>query len=459
MTTRRAFLTALATLGGSLTPLGRCLGAAVRQSESATPQMRFVFFLQGNGFYPDHIQPAGIDLPPQPTKLEDRALRDRVLPRAIAPLQEFTDRMALVHGLSGRVAGPPPHSADFGALGCYPQRKSAYDETVDAALAKALPGIFSHVGLGVCDIPDASVIYNVSASGPGKVLSTQCQPLLAYQRLFGSTATGDARLAFDAKTSILDFLAKDVRRLHSQFNAAEKEKLEYYLNALESMSARQASLARAGERLSTEGHLPDSAKLPSGVGGFAHLDAQFSIAASALIAGLTNVVTLSSGSGLGFVGIKCDGADLGFAPGAINLHGVGHGTSFCGENWKTLHIAIQHRHAQSLAGFLKQLDAVPEGGGTMLDNTLVIYMSDQAEGHHPQCFEWPFILIGDLGGRLKTRGRYLRFPWYRQPGHRTTANLFTSLLHAAGAPRDRFGLEDTSLADLDQSGPLEELLV
>jgi hypothetical protein len=68
------------------------------------------------------------------------------------------------------------------------------------------------------------------------------------------------------------------------------------------------------------------------------------------------------------------------------------------------------------------------------------------------------LLIGDLAGRLKTRGRYLRYPWYQKPGHRTLAHLFTTLLHAAGAPQERFGVADQDLLDLDQNGPLHELL-
>ncbi|MHC4956270.1 MAG: DUF1552 domain-containing protein [Planctomycetota bacterium] len=459
MTTRRDFLRSAAffTGGATLSLLARSLGATVRASESGSRPLRFVFFLQGNGFYPDEIQPRGIDLPREPTRLEDRPLKGHALPRAIEPLEPFKDRLAIVHGLSARVTGPPPHSANFGALGCYPGRKHAFGETIDAALAKALPSIFPHVGLGVSDRADDAVIYNVSARSRGKALPTQCQPALAYQRLFASAATGNARKAFDAKTNILEFLAEDVRRLKPQLNAAEKGKLDYYLDALKSMGDRQAALVSATERIAKYG-AQDPREFPKGAGGFAHLEAQFSIAANSLMAGLTNVVTISSGAGLEFMGIKVDGSELGFAPGPINLHGVGHGTGFCGKTSKELHIAIHRRQALALAGFLNRLAAVPEGEGTLLDNTLVVYMSDQAESHHPQCFEWPVILIGDLGGRLRTRGRYLRYPWYRNPGHRATANLYTTFLHAAGAPRDRFGLADAALADLDQDGPLDELI-
>ena len=420
--------------------------------------MRFVFFLQGNGIYPNQIQPEGIARPKKPGQLEDLSLDGHTLPTSIAPLEPFKNRLTLLHGLSNRVAGPPSHSADFGALGCYPQRHHAFGETIDAVLAKTHPGIFPYLGLGVSGRADDNVIYNVSAWDKGKALPTQCQPLLAYQRIFAGTSTGDARKAFDAKTNILDFLADDVRRLQSNLNSTEKEKLDFYLEAFESMGERQAKLIEAGERISKSGKTLDPTKFPSGAGGFDHLDAQFSIAASSLIAGMTNVVTISSGSGRQFSSIEVDGEDLGFAPGPIGLHGIGHGGSFCGQTSEALHIAIRNRHTQSLAAFLKQLDSVPEGDGTMLDNTLVIYLSDHGESHHPQCFEWPVLVFGDLGGRLKPGNRYLRYPWYREAGHRTIANFYNTILHAADAPRERFGLADFSLTDLDQDSPLNELL-
>ncbi len=458
MKTRRHFLKSTALVTGGLSPFARSLGAIIRAGEAGARPMRFVFFLQGNGIYPNQIQPEGIARPKEPSALEDLPLTGHALPKSIAPLEPFKDRLTLLHGLSGRVAGPPSHSADFGALGCYPQRHHVFGETIDAALAKAHSGIFPHVGLGISGRADDNVIYNVSAWDKGKALPTQCQPILAYQRLFAGSSTGDARKAFDAKTNILDFLADDVRRLKTDLNSSEKEKLDYYLRAFESMGERQAKLVKAGERIGKTGKTLDPTNFPSGAGGFAHLEAQFSIAAGTLIAGMTNVVTISSGSGLGFSGIEVDGGELGFAPGPVGLHGIGHGSSFCGQTSEELHIAIRHRHTQALAEFLTQLEAVPEGDGTMLDNTLVIYLSDHGEGHHPQCFEWPFLVIGNLGGRLKAGNRYLRYPWYREAGHRTTANFYNTLLHAVGTPRERFGLADFSLKDLDQDSPLDELL-
>ena len=114
---------------------------------------------------------------------------------------------------------------------------------------------------------------------------------------------------------------------------------------------------------------------------------------------------------------------------------------------------------ENIAKFIKKLESIPEGNGTMMDNTLIVYMSDSAEGHHPVNQEWPFVLIGDLGGRLKLGDRYLRYPWYGKPGHQTIASLYLSLLEGVGERRQTFGLHDSGLKDLNQDGPLKEILV
>ena len=94
----------------------------------------------------------------------------------------------------------------------------------------------------------------------------------------------------------------------------------------------------------------------------------------------------------------------------------------------------------------------------MLDNTLIVYLSDSGEAHHPSLYEWPVVLIGSLGGRLKTGGRYLQFPDYGTNAHRTTANLYCTLLHVAGRPRDAFGLADAGLRDVKPADPLPKVL-
>ena len=428
---------------------------AAENAERYAPK-RFVFVMEGNGFNPQQAQPTTIprkrnaqsrnDVP----SLQDISLADHELSEAMQPLNDFKERLTVIQGLSSRICGGG-HSNNFGALGVYSSKAGAFGETIDMALAKALPSIFSQVGLGISDKPDHSIVYNTSVLDRGKKVPTQCRPDLAYQQLFGSVADGEAASAFHAKTNLLDFMVDDVKRLERRLNSAEREKLGDYLNAFESMRNRQSRLLDNEDALRQ--HKPDmNDKYVSEVE-TDRLEAQFDIGAAALISGLTNVLTIASGCGDPFFSVKFTGLGINFGK-----HAIGHGGSYNGMTWEEMAIKIRRFHFELMADLARKLDSVPEGDGTMLDNTVIVYLSDAAEGHHSWCWEWPFVVLGDLGGRLKTRGRFLCYPRYGDSGHRTVANLYTNFLHAAGAPRDRFGLADPSLNHLDQDGPLAELM-
>ena len=452
---RRTFFRG-ATLGAGgvfFAPFLRQLEAASESSKNKPA--RVLFFVQGNGMYPDQIQPEGIERPTEPDKLEDRTLAGHKFAKSVAPLEPFADRMAFIHGLSGRVA-LGNHGCGMGALGCFPSPKDAFAETIDAAMAKALPGIFFHSGLGVVTNPETSIIYNVSARGKGIPLPTQCSPLGAHKTLFSISGGAEERKKFNANTQLLDFLAEDVKRMQQRLNSDEKQKLDHYLNAFESMSGRQGSLMKLQERISMVA--PEiSERFGTNAFAFDRMEAQFEVAAGAFIAGLTNVVTVSSGAGRNEVGVSFDGSELDLGAGPIPAHEVGHQKTIQETPAAELHIRTRRRHCEKLAAFVRKLESIPEGDGTMMDNTLIVYLSDAADQHHAKAYEWPIIVIGDLGGRLKTTNRYLRYPWHGQKGHRTVANFYTTLLHAVGDRRDRFGLSDLTLQDIDQEGPLTEL--
>jgi len=410
-----------------------------------------VFVMQSNGINPAHLLPAGVERPrngrPTNDVLEEVALKDRALHSAIEPLTPFRDRLALLHGLSGRIA-LSDHSANHGALGCCPANKGPMSQTIDSAMGDALPATFRHVALGL-NGRDEAMNYAYSASGPGKAVPIVCSPDLAYKSLFGSVADGAAKAAFDRRTDLLDFMAQDVKRSRAALAGEEKAKLDRYLESFESLRDRQRELVSMGETLRR--NAPQLGDKIRSTTSSVVLETQFEIAAGALIAGLTNVVTLASGGG---------GQAFGKFPefGIPDLHHIGHGGSYGDKNFEQCFVELRRFHTKLIAGLAAKLQAVKEGDGTMLDHTLIVYLSDSGESHHPSLYEWPVLLLGNLGGRLKTAGRFLRFPKYGAKGHRTMANLFCTLLHAAGKPRDTFGIADPGLKDIDRTGPLNELL-
>ena len=120
--------------------------------------------------------------------------------------------------------------------------------------------------------------------------------------------------------------------------------------------------------------------------------------------------------------------------------------------------AVERLHLDGIAEMAGKLDSIPEGDGTMLDHTLIVYMSCSGGDHHGGQADWPFLLVGGSSGRLRM-GRYLEFPKYREGGHRTIGNLYLSFMKAAGMnPPVSFGQPDSNLKDLDLAGPLAELM-
>ncbi len=464
MTTGRRDVLKGLTLGAGglvLAPILSRLEA--RAAGRAVTAKRFVFVVESNGVPPQQLAPSGVTRKPRaqrpgdgPETLVDLPLRGRELPFSLAPVKPWQDRVTIVQGLSGRVCGGG-HSNNFQALGAFGAGRAnggesvaVLGETVDGALAKHLGGIFPHIGLGISKRPENSIIYNVSAWDKNKPLPTMVSPTQAHAALFGSVAGGDAQKEFAAKNNLLDFLKEDVRKVESRLAGEEREQLEAYLETFETLRGRQSKLNEIKHTLREKGPVV-SDKYKSSVE-TDRLDAMFDLGACALVCGLTNVLTISSAAGIRDFDITFKGLGLN-----IDKHSIGHGKGYNGKPWDELYNIIRRYHFDLIAGLCKKLEKVKEGDGTMLDNTVIVYLSDGAEGHHSRCWEWPMVVIGDMGKKLKA-GRYLDYPAYGRKGHRTTANMYLSLLHLAGAKRDTFGMADPMLKDIDQTGPLTELL-
>ena len=460
------------SLGTGATVLAPLLTQLSAQAAgTASLPKRVVFVVEGNGLPWNQIQPVGLVRNTKQISsggytgrnggdvregITDIILKDKELPKALAPIDFAKDRLTIIQGLSGKMNGGG-HSNDFGCLGAYSAKGGVgntgtpFAETIDYALGKKLSSVFPQIGIGISDRVEDTIIYNCSASGPGKALPTQCRPDLAYQALFGSVAGGDARKKFDTSKNLLDFMVDDVKRLEASVAGPEREKLQAYFEAFDGMRARHGKLVELEASLKKNAP-PVTNKFTSEVE-TDRLDAQFDIATASLIAGLTNVATIASGVGNPYFSVKFTGLGINFGK-----HGIGHGGSFNGMTWDVMSTNIRKFHFEMIARMVKKLQAVPEGNGSMWDNTLIVYLSDAAEGHHSRCWEWPVVLLGNMGGAIKA-GRYLEMPGHGAKQHKHIGNLYTTLLHAAGDKRETFGQPDPILGkDVDQKGPITELL-
>ena len=447
---RREFMQRVSAGAGALlfTPLMQPLQAATVAGSARNPK-RVVFVTISNGVNPSFLCPEGVGRDVRRNGgLIDLPLAGTKLPFTLEPLEGIKNRVTILQGLSGRIAGGG-HFTNYGALGAYSGRAGVFGETIDLALAKTRDTIFPHLGLGVLT-SSTPVAYGRSASGREQPVPFICDPRLAHDQLFGSVAQGEARQALDARDNLIDFLSRDIRKLEAKLTGEERKRMDLHVQGYQAMIDRRGRLDAAKDTLRK--HAPVVTPSYSDDCPMQQLAAQFDVATAALISGLTEVVTISSGVG----GLW----NMTYRSLGINLasHPIGHGGGENGKSSAELQQIIRRYHIELIAGMARKLGAVAEGKGTMLDNTVIVFLSDAAEGHHSQCKEWPMVIVGNLGGALKTNGRYLEYPHYGNAGNRTVANWYLTLLAAAGAPRARFGVADPSMDPKDQIGPLGELL-
>lgn len=459
---RRSFLKGISLGAAGLVFSPLLQKVAAQAAGTYVPPKRVIYFTFDNGWDAGGSIPEAIAPNTETTK--QVSLAGLKLPADLEPFAPFQDRLTIVEGLQGRHCAMG-HGSGYGALsGIAGSHNAPMGETIDSAVAKINPSVIPLLVLGIKAGSDQTTAYGISASGPGLPLPVHCRPEVAYESLFGRI--GATRNDFLARKNLLDFITGDVRRLRTRIAGPEKDQLEYHLGALEALSKRDGQLSERFSKGQLAKHAPKMPETrPEKMTEI--VAAQCDIAAAALISGLTNTVTISSGVG----GINTLYTGISKAP----THQTGHFQTDPELNLTGLEVLSRYRSylASQAAKILAKLQATPEGKGTMLDNTVLVFTSDCAETQHTNGAHWPFVLVGNLGGRIKS-GNYLSYPLNAGGvGHKPLGTipvrsvhgtagkanpainaLYCTLLHAAGKPRDTFN--STGIAA--PCGPLPELL-
>lgn len=462
---RRSFLKQFSLGSGSLflSPICQQL-AAEAEADTKFPQ-RFVFLVKSSGLTPEAITPDALKgKKPEGAAPLKISLKDQKLPDSLKALDPFKDQLGIVQGFSGKMC-LQGHTSYFGAMGVHasPNENSSGNPlraTIDTRLSSRYPSPFGHIGLalrgravgGAGDpLPNGNIYPGLSALGPGRELPFQASPDQAYDQLFGSAlGSAQGRARYDLETGMLDFLGDDIKRLRKQIPSSEKEKLGHYLLAFEDLQERRKQLAKMKDQI-REGAPVLTERYSSDLG-IDRLESHFILAASSLITGLTRGVT-----------IRMDNLEhvyRGIGLTEQNVHAIGHGTGSNGKSSMECRDIIRKYHIKLIAQLAEQLRSVPEGDGTMLDNTLIVYLSDAGEAHHGTLSEWPFLTVGGSGGKLSLPGNYFRMPEYGAVGHKTIGNFYTSILNAYGDDTLHFGDPDFTLEreGLPQRGPVASLI-
>ena len=455
----------------TLPPALRSVLAAMEQRASGTDRhpKRFVFLIKSNGLWAEMIQPTHLldrlpfevnydekgrlqngdhgNVRKKATPAGDLALgADVQFPDVMKPLEPFRDLVTVLQGINSGFN--VYHLGQYQTLGAFQGRFRNSAETLgptaDSLLTQASPGPVPHVCLGHDPKSPSGVAYvPTSAAARGKPLPFYTKPKRAYKELFGVVGDGNVKESYDAQSDILDFYADDVKRLQQKVAGPEREQLDNYLNAFDSLRQSRRKIEEIADRLKEHapqppGEMDADATMKVGAG-------NTDIAIASLLSGLTNTVTL-----------RFDLLGSTAYEGIGSLHaGIGHGQV---KDVLKARRAVCRFHFEQIARMAAALRNVPEGDGTMLDNTAFVYTSDNGETHHSSGVNYPILILGDLGGRL-ARGRYFS-PGNPEkldrgkPGYTRLGDVWATLLAAAGRPYKGFGLPVNGVAHR----PIEPLL-
>ncbi len=474
MTDRRDFLRTT-LFGAGAMALSQPLRAAERLlpgtagATASRPPMRFVFLHRGNGLWPKVMVPPSFDAALQQQEQRRQAidvdLDGHELPEWLQPIAAHVGDMTLLQGLSGKMCTVGHHSW-CSALGVYKANErlaSIRWATVDFELAKLFPSPVGHIEVACFPTgggnPRGSldgIGMGFSARGPQQPNYAFGSPRVALEELFQSvSADADARTRYALDRELLAFLAKSEGATANELAGLERRKVEGYADSIEGLRERNRKIDAMAERI--RAHVPrlDERYLSPDITTIERQQGHAEVLLGALISGLTNVAAFTLDElAHPYTGIR------GIEGEKVNMHDVGHGKSFGGMAAEEIRNRARTHHMEIVDRLVRRLKSVPEGDGTMFDNTMLFYFPDGGETHHSHGTEYPFVVLAGSNTKVDLRRRYIRLPDYGQPGHKTLGNWYTTLLNAYGNDVEHFGALDVGLNKfgIDQRGPIREFL-
>lgn len=423
-----------AALGLSLMP-ERLLAA---DTPSGGGPKRIVFFLQNQGFDPATCIPDGMT--------RSGSLAKAKLPEPIEALEPFKERLHIINGLHG-LHTSPSHSAFFGALGGYRGGDGVPPSaaTIDYELSKVLPQtLLPHLCIGMDSMENMTTkptIATLSASGAGQPIFMHSNPNHLYQALYGGISTGDIRRQHEARSNVLSRIETLAAAKGRSLPAAEEQRYGQYVQGFRDVNGLRDRLETVADHLKKFAPKVDERYTRPAFETDWH-DCLLDLGISALTSGITSTLTIGSGRGEIFGSWK-----------GLGVEQQGHNLGHMNQPDNPIWIKIRQYNSRMLVRMMEALERVPEGSGTMMDHTLIVYTSNNADKQHTSGANWPVMLLGNCGGIFKT-GCFTQLD-----GKRPLNALYATLLRAAGENVDRFNMNDQLARKFDSgAGPLTEVL-
>ena len=288
---------------------------------------------------------------------------------------------------------------------------------------------------GVCESGYSCTYRNTMVwRTPTTPLPMENQPRQIFERMFGDSDTTDpsARLArIKENRSLLDSLTENVARLSTGLDGSDRAKLTEYLDAVRDIERRiqiaEQQASREVPSLERPAGIPSSFEV--------YIKLMYDLQVLAYQTDLTRVITFM----VGHEQSQRTYPEIGVSD---PHHPLSHHRGDHSMMAKVVQINLFH--IKMFAYYLEKLHSTPDGDGSLLDHTMMVYGSGMSDGNMHANDNLPVLLVGGGGGKIKG-GRHIRYA----KGTPMT-NLYLSMLDMTRIPVDHLG---------DSSGKLELLPV
>jgi hypothetical protein len=260
-------------------------------------------------------------------------------------------------------------------------------------------------------------------------LPVESNPRQLFMRLFGQGDTPEERVFLARQTtSILDMISQETDSMSRVLGAQDRATLSDYLESVREIERRVGNAAHG-----------DVAKLtlPEAPGATSenfdeHLNLMFDLMALAYQGNLTRIQSFMMAAEVSEQTYDHIGVPDAFH--ALSHHGND-------EAKKARLVKIQHYHTQAFAKFVDKLAKMPDGDGSMLDHSILLYGSNMSNSNMHNHYPLPTALVG--GWKTIKGGQHLKYP-----EQTPLANMLLTVLDRAGVPLDRFGDSSGKFAEV-----------
>jgi hypothetical protein len=405
--------------------------AIASMAKAAPVRMGFVFV--PNGISMPHWTPGSVG-------------KGFELPDLLEPLRNVRNDISIFTGLSQHGAealgdGPGDHARSAAAwlTGVHPRKTNGADIhngiSADQLAAQQIGSAtrFPSLELGCerggmagdCDSGySCAYTSGISWRGEATPVAKETNPRAVFERMFGGDEMGESsearakRLLY--KKSILDLVFEDASTLKAKLGMHDRQKLDEYLTAVREIEVRLSKFESAAKAAAAAG-----IKEPTTPANFAeHIRLMGDMMVLAFQTDQTRVATFM---------IANEGSNRTY-PEA----GVTEGHHEMSHHGKDEHKLDQKRridlfHVQQLAYMLDKMSSIKEAGGTLLDNTVLIYGAGISDGDRHNHNDLPILVAGKAGGRIK-QGQHVRYET-----ETPMSNLLLSVLDSVGVHAEKLG--------------------